>query len=114
MPLDRREWPPGIVRVHWHPCCCDLKPRRLRARFRAKFFYCHPERREGSHKSWLITQSSLDVPAAVVRSLASVRDDDQELLEHNHGIPFAHQILHPHALPFPAPNATVSYCPSNY
>jgi hypothetical protein len=37
MPLDRREWPPGIVRVHWHPALfVDLKPRRSRARFRAK------------------------------------------------------------------------------
>src|SRR5882724_3812525 len=36
MPRARREWPPGIVRVHWHPFCCDLQPRRLRSRFRAK------------------------------------------------------------------------------
>src|SRR6266513_2446929 len=36
MPRDRREWPLGTVRVHWHPFCCDLQPRRLRSRFRAK------------------------------------------------------------------------------
>src|SRR4026207_347029 len=38
MPLVRREWPLYAVRVHWHPFCCDLQPRRLRSRFRAKFF----------------------------------------------------------------------------
>jgi hypothetical protein len=36
MPLDRREWPPCIVHVHWHPLYCDLKPRRMIWRFRAK------------------------------------------------------------------------------
>src|SRR5207248_2822323 len=54
MPRDRREWPPGIVRVHWHPSCCDLQPRRLRSQFGAKYFLFplpHPERSEGSRKA---------------------------------------------------------------
>src|SRR5690242_118463 len=38
MPLDRPEWPPGTVHVHWHPLYCDLKPRRPTPRFRAKIF----------------------------------------------------------------------------
>src|SRR4029077_10557900 len=72
------------------------------------FFYCHPERREGSHKSWLITQSSLDVPGAVVRSLTFVRDDEQEVSENYHSIANAHQVLHARGVPVREANATVT------
>ncbi len=38
---------------------------------------CHPERSEGSYKTWLITQSGAKAQSVVVRSLAicAARDD---------------------------------------
>src|SRR5713101_5548752 len=51
--------------------------RRIRKRFALSDapVVCHPERSEGSHNVWLITQVSPRDAAAYVRSLACPRDD---------------------------------------
>src|SRR5437870_79638 len=65
--------------IHW----VDLKPRRLRSRFRAKFFtylIVIPSVSEGPRTNRFITQSSQNAPTSIVRSLTvcAVRDDSAE------------------------------------
>ena len=113
MPRDRREWPPDIVRVHWHPFGCDLQPRRLRSRFRAKNFR---EIQGGSASPKTVLSWRALAPlhvAARGRRLHRRVEDNAFHLKDEHGIPHAHEVFHPRGVPVGEANAAVARSPSN-
>src|SRR5438876_3606791 len=87
MLLDRREWPPDTVRVHWHPLYCGLKPRRLRSRFRAKNF------------KKICGEAAANSTRGRVRSPGSENDDS---------IAYTHEVFHARSVPVRQPNAAVT------
>src|SRR6266516_1074720 len=108
MPLDRHEWPPGIVHVHWHPLCCDLKRRRLMPRFRAKICL------EISRRWISISEDDgrRVAEGANIRRQAALFwqrvEDNAFHLKNNHCIAHAYQILHARGVPVRESNASVT------
>src|SRR4029453_4661869 len=91
MLLDRREWPLDTVRVHWHPLV-DLKPRRLRSRFRAKYFQENLRRRRPKK-------------AAMARALPRLEDE--------HGVSDAHDVFYACGVPICQSNAAMAGSPAD-
>src|SRR5947199_2632686 len=107
MPPDRREWPPGAVRVRWHPLYCDLKPRRLRARFRTKNL--REIFNSGSASPKTMADES---PKAQIwrqgRLFCQRVENNAFHLEDNHCVPDANEVFHACGVPVREANATVT------
>src|SRR5438552_18677981 len=108
MPPDRREWPPGTVHVRWHPCV-DLKPGRLKPRFRAKIFgrafqrWVGPPRRDEADRQPKArisggTAALLATRGSAFASLRRAKGERVDLKDAD-SIADAHQIFHARSVP---------------